>query len=164
VDEPQREVLHMATTFKIHRACIDPPGKDNRNDYNTEWVEIKTDGPADLSGFTLDHFINPQSLKREWSHYYVFGSGENFAGITVIRVHSGHGQSHITREADGSQIHHRYVADGEEKGQWRLNDTGDSVRLVSTAGTVVAERTFTAGHCDGNNSGKPQEKPQTQYA
>jgi hypothetical protein len=162
---PERTQHMEPVAAKIHRACIDPPGKDNRNDYNSEWAEVKTEGPANLNNFVLEHLVNPQTAGRAWAPYYVFGPNDNFAGPAIIRVHSGHGQPNITQDANGVQTHHRYVADGAEKGQWRLNDTGDVLRLVSPNGTVITERAFAEGHCDsGTSATKPQEKPQTQYA
>lgn len=153
----------MPGNVKITRACINPPGKDSRDDYNAEWVELQVAPAADLSGHVVQHFINPETQAREWSPYYRFGPGEAFAAGDRIRVHSGAGEPAL----EGG-IYHRYVADPGEKGQWRLNNTGDTIRVLDAGEQEVDKKAFIGneGYCaDKPSQGSgPQRKPPTQYA
>lgn len=153
----------MPTNVKITRACINPPGKDNRNAYNSEWVELQVGPASDLSGHIIEHLINPKTQQQGWSVYFQFGTGESFPAGSHIRIYSGAG----TPKQDGKTFH-RYVADGDEKGQWRLNNEGDSIRLLDTRGTKLDEKAFHGreGYCDkaGGHGSGGQERPQSQYA
>jgi hypothetical protein len=158
-----QEVSSMPANAKITRACINPPGKDNRDAYNSEWVELQVGSESDLSGHIVEHLINPKTQQQGWSVYFQFDTGESFPAGSHIRIHSGAG----TAKQDG-KTYHRYVADSDEKGQWRLNNDGDAIRLLDPHGTKLDEKAFNGleGYCDeaGSNDSGPQKKPQTQYA
>lgn len=156
----------MKGQVKITRACINPPGKDERDHYNAEWVELQVGSATDLSGCDVEHLINPETQKQDWSLYYRFGSGESFPAGSHIRIHSGAGNAH--QDAQGA--YHRYVADDSERGQWRLNNTGDAIRVRDPDKTKLDEKAFNGneGYCtetgDMPPEPKPQKKPPTQYA
>jgi len=152
----------MSSKPKITRACINPPGKDTRDRYNEEWVELEVGSASDLSGYVVDHLIDPRTKRQAWSTYYRFGDGESFSAGARVVIHSGAGED----RGDGN-VFHRFVAKDEERGQWRLNNDGDSVRMLDPDGTKVDEKAFTGGegYCSGKDGGAgPQKKPQTQYA
>lgn len=154
---------------KVSRACINPPGKDNRSNYNAEWVELAIHEDADLSGCELQHLINPHTKRQAWEAYYRFGANERFPKGTKVRVHSGHPPADVNREPDADHRYHRYVCQPGEQGQWRLNNDGDSVKLLAADGTKIDETPFSGqeGYCDEKGSdgnGKPKQHPGTQYA
>ena len=153
----------MAQNPKITRACINPPGKDDRDNYNAEWVELQVGAETDLSGHTVEHYINPDTQAQAWTPYYRFASNERFPAGAHIRIHSGAGQP----KQEGN-THHRYVADAGEKGQWHLNNTGDTIRLLDPNGSKLDEKAFNGkeGYCTGKSDqgSGPQTKPPTQYA
>lgn len=151
----------MSQQTRITKACINPPGKDKGQNYNSEWAELQVDSAVDLSGYELHHYINPETQNREWALYYRFLQGEAFSRGDRIRVHSGNGKP--KRDDDGT--HHRYAADREERGRWWLNNTGDELKLLDAGGALVDRKAFTGeeGHCGGQGQGE-QKKPQTQYA
>lgn len=151
---------------KITRACINPPGKDDRDNYNAEWVELQVGAGSDLSGYEVQHLINPKTQQEEWSRYHQFITEESFQAGTHIRIHSGAGQPY----EDDKGVVHRYVADNGEKGQWRLNNSGDAIRLLNSVSNKIDEKAFTGneGYCtstgEPSSDSGPQKKPQTQYA
>lgn len=153
----------MSGSIKITRSCINPPGKDSRDDYNAEWVELQVGSGADLSNHVVEHYINPDTQEQDWSAYYRFGVSERFSPGQRIRIHSGAGEA---RYEDG--VHHRYVAGPGEKGQWRLNNTGDTIRVLDPSHNELDRKAFNGneGYCaQGSNSDPgPQRKPPTQYA
>jgi hypothetical protein len=153
----------MTASPKIVRACMNPPGKDSRDDYNAEWVELQIGAEVDLSGYSVEHFIHPETKRQEWSPYYRFGDEQPFPAGSVIRIYSGAG----TARREGGTFH-RYVADDEEKGQWCLNNDGDTVRVLTPEDNKLDEKAFTGkeGYCteEGDRGSSRQKKPQTQYA
>lgn len=122
---------------KIMRANLDPVGKDVHGDYNREWVEIQVKRPLNLAGYTVQHTINPGTPQQTFAVYYHFDENTGFAKDTVIRIHSGAQAQHKTPEPN---IVHRYVARSGQVGNWRLNNTEDTFRILDPAGRVVDER------------------------
>lgn len=156
----------MSQQVSITRACINPPGRDDRSNYNAEWVELQVGSAADLDGFRVEHLINPDTNEQAWSLYYLFGDGERFPAGSRIRIHSGAGEA----RKDEHGVFLRFVADAGEKGQWRLNNTGDALKVLDASQVKLDEKAFNGdeGYCGakGHSSSEPghQKKPQTQYA
>lgn len=153
---------------KVSRACINPPGKDDRSDYNAEWVELTVHEDVDFSGYELQHLINPHTKRQAWEPYFRFPAGDRFAKGSKVRVHSGHPPTSTPSGADRDDLHHRYVCQPGEQGQWRLNNDGDSVKLLAGDDTKVDETAFSGneGYCDkgGKGDDQPKQHPKTQYA
>lgn len=153
----------MPGNVKITRACINPPGRDTRDEYNSEWAELQVGSGADLSGHVVEHYINPDTQAQKWSTYYGFAAGERFSAGERIRIHSGAGEARF----EGG-VHHRYVANEGERGQWRLNNDGDTLRILDESGSELDKKAFNGqeGYCNGKDGSVPgsQRKVKTQYA
>jgi hypothetical protein len=138
---PDRPVSGRAC---IIQANLNPPGRDPRSDYNSEWVELSMLETANLRGYTVRHTINPDPDKPQQTKqvYYTIQSTITFQRGQVIRIHSG-------AQADDHDPPHDmqnlYVADPGERGNWRLNNLYDQIDLVDPQGVVVDTRDFYAG-------------------
>lgn len=142
------------TAVRIIDATIDPEGKDVRSNYNVEWVELLVQERMSLNGYVVEHTINPDTPREAFETYYTFHETKPFAFGTVIRIHSGAERFHTAPE---DEMLHRYVADADEKGNWRLNNTRDTIRILNPQGVVVHTKTFTS------TAGRAGEGPITAY-
>lgn len=142
------------SAVRITDATINPEGKDIRSNYNVEWVELLVQERMSLNGYVIEHTINPDTPREAFETYYTFHETTPFAFGTVIRIHSGAARLHTAPE---SGMLHRYVADADEKGNWRLNNTRDTIRILNPQGVVVHTRTFTS------TAGGAEEGPTTAY-
>jgi PKD repeat protein len=136
------------TAVRIVDAVIDPEGKDQRSDYNVEWIELLIQERMSLDGYIIQHTINPGTPREAFEDYYTFRENKSLPFGTTIRIHSGAAQNDPNPEPDRL---HRYVADEHQVGNWRLNNTRDTIRILNPDGVVVHTRTFTstAGQAGG---------------
>lgn len=132
------------SAVRIVDATIDPEGKDVRTDYNLEWVELLVQEAMHLDGYEVQHTINPGTLQEAFETYYTFRETKRLPFGTTLRIHSGAARNHAAPEPERL---HRYVAGENQVGNWRLNNTGDTIRVLNPQGVVVHTRTFasTAG-------------------
>lgn len=127
------------SAVRISAAVINPEGKDDRTDYNAEWVELLVQERMSLDGYVIQHTINPGTPREAVEEYYTFHETKKFPFGTVIRIHSGAARHHDDPE---SGILHRYRAGENQVGNWRLNNTRDTIRILNPEGVVVHARTF----------------------
>ncbi len=130
---------------KIHRAAIDPPGRDAAAHFWEEWIEIVMLADQDLVGWQLQHTTNPGTRRARWRTYYTFPAGMLREGVRV-RVHSGSrieasGRPHQYADEE-AMLDHRYVVQPGQPESWWLNNTGDIVRLVTANGALIHELTL----------------------
>lgn len=132
------------SAVRIVDATIDPEGKDVRTNYNAEWIELLVQERMSLDGYVVQHTINPGTSQAAFVDYYTFRETKRFPFGTTIRIHSGAARNHNQPEPE---ILHRYVAGADQVGNWRLNNTRDTIRILNPEGVVVHTRTFasTAG-------------------
>ena len=136
------------TAVRIVDAVIDPEGRDLRTDYNVEWIELLIQVRMSLDGYVVQHTINPGTPREAFEDYYTFRESKSLPFGTTIRIHSGAARNHTNPEPDRL---HRYVAGEDQVGNWRLNNTRDTIRILNPDGVVVHTRTFasTAGQAGG---------------
>lgn len=127
------------SAVRISGAVIDPKGKDDRTDYNAEWIELLVQERMSLDGYVVQHTINPGTPREGVEEYYTFHETKKFPFGTVIRIHSGAARHHDDPE---SGILHRYRASPQQVGNWRLNNVRDTIRILNPEGVVVHTRTF----------------------
>lgn len=127
------------TAVKIAAAVINPEGKDLRTDYNAEWVELLVQERMSLDGYIVQHTINPGMPQQAFVDFYTFREARPFPFGSAIRIHSGAARNN-PHPAPG--VIHRYVAGEHERGNWRLNNTVDTFRILNREGRVLHRRTF----------------------
>ncbi len=137
------------SAVRIVDAVINPEGKDDRTDYNAEWIELLVQERMSLFGYVIQHTINPGTPREAMEDYYTFRETKPFPFGTTLRIHSGAARHHTQPEPG---ILHRYVADPDEVGNWRLNNRRDTIRIVNRDGVVVHTRTFTSGAAPGGEN------------
>jgi PKD repeat protein len=123
-------------------ARIDPPGKDTSRDYNAEWVDLLVSKTTNLNGFAVQHVINPGMENEGRETYYTFRETTIFPADTLIRIHSGAQREDPDPE---SGLTHRYRASASEVGNWRLNNTGDTIFILDPSGQEVHSESFLPG-------------------
>ncbi|MBN1872728.1 MAG: PKD domain-containing protein, partial [Anaerolineae bacterium] len=123
--------------LRIVRANIDPIGKDVGNNYNEEWVDILVLETTNLNNYVLRHVINPGTPREGQETYYSFSEREPFTAGTVVRIHSGAQRHHTAPEPE---FVHRYRA--SQIGNWRLNNTGDTIFVLNAHGQYVTSASF----------------------
>ena len=135
-------------------AIINPEGRDIRPNYNAEWIELLVQERMGLDGYVVQHTINPGTPREAFEDYYTFRETKRFPFGTTIRIHSGAARHHTNPEPDRL---HRFVAGEDQVGNWRLNNTRDTIRILNPQGVVVHTRTFTS------TAGQAGEGPTTAY-
>ncbi|HMN27196.1 MAG TPA: helix-hairpin-helix domain-containing protein [Caldilineaceae bacterium] len=133
------ENLDDQRVVKIMRGNLDPLGKDLNRDYNREWLQLKVLRQANLRGVVVQHTINPGTANAALFPYYTFGEETIFPAGTIIRIHSGAAADDPNPDP---RFVHRYVADPGERGNWRLNNPFDTVRVLDAAGNELDRRTL----------------------
>jgi hypothetical protein len=129
-------------SVRVLRASIDPPGRDNRTDYNVEWIDLCLLQPVNLNGFVIQHTINPGRPEEALVNYHRLSETGVLPTGSVVRVHSG---SRLNDADPEPGMTHRYVADDTERGNWRLNNLRETIRVLDAAGAVQDTRSFLAG-------------------
>lgn len=128
--------------LRIIRASINPPGKDIRGEYNEEWVDLMLLEDTNLDDYEVEHTINPGTPNAALRLYYRFQENTALTAGTIVRIHSGAVEDNL---APAPGIIHRYVADPGEKGNWRLNNQRDTIRVLDAGGAVVDTQSFLPG-------------------
>lgn len=128
----------MATQKIIQQVCANPIGNDHRAGFNAEWVELRIWRSDDLCGHKIVHLANPRTPRERWDVFYVLPVGSRFSIGTLLRIHSGQGTPH----ADSNGVFHRYTGK-----PFRINNTGDVLRVQSPTGEVFDEYVVRPGEC-----------------
>ncbi len=135
--------MQNASTHQIGRVCANPPGRDRGQDKNQEFVEVLS-GSGSLAYYRLQHVANPKSQNPKWEDFFVFPTTAVFGRGTRVVVHNGAG-------TDGydAQGHFNYHTAGHGgKGNWKLNNDGDIVRLLDPQGNEVSRRVLRGDECE----------------
>jgi hypothetical protein len=125
--------------LRIIRASINPPGKDLRTEYNEEWVDLMLLEDTNLNGYEVEHTINPGTPDEALERYYLFKNNLILPAGAILRIHSG---AAADDPVPSPGVVHWYVADPGEVGNWRLNNQGDTLRVLNPDGEVVDTQSF----------------------
>lgn len=141
---PEPEILEERAAeglVQIIQASIDPPGLDVGSNYNDEWIEIMVMETTSLRGFSVQHTINPGEPTEGFRTYFAFEEETTFAAGTIIRIHSGV-PSPDAEQADRPGFAERFTTPAGQVGQWWLNNTGETIRVLDPNGGLVDIQTF----------------------
>jgi hypothetical protein len=98
-------------------------------DFNAESLDLLIESDADISGFSVEYTGGGGGSTM--ISYWTCGVEPVLPAGTVLRIHAG---AHPLEEAATPECLHRYATPAGEGGRWRLNEAGDTVRLVDAAG------------------------------
>ena len=127
--------------LKIINAVIDPEGRDKPGEYNLEWIELLVLEDLDLTGFQIQDLSKPGTDQESYHRYYEFEKNSRYSSGTILRIHSGANPAVDVSDPPG--VIHLYVAKQGQKGKWRLNNSGDTVRIIDKNKTNIHWRCFT---------------------
>lgn len=141
------ESISMTTAVAAHqigRVCANPPSRDRGQDKDNEFVEVIS-GKGSLAGHRLQHVTNPKSQNPHWKDLFEFSAMATFGLGTQVIVHSGRG----TDGYDNHGHYHYYLNGSTGQGSWKLNNDGDTVRLLDIKGVEISRRVLQGNECEG---------------
>lgn len=133
----------------IGKVCANPPGLDDRGKVNSEFVDVTVGGGGHLGGVRLQHLVDPHTSREHFADVVQFPVGLHLAPGTTVRVHMGGGKNGV----GSNGIYHWYAGGEHGRGNYRLNNGGDIVRLLDSPGHELARRVLTGRECEDVPSG-----------
>lgn len=129
---------------RIGKVCANPPGKDKGQNKDEEFVQVIVGTSGDISDYVLQHLANPKGSNTHPANIYVFPTNSKFGSSTSVVVHNGGGRNGY----DSSGNYHVYTAGLHGKGNWKLNNDGDTVTLLNAQEQEVSRRVLQGSECE----------------
>ena len=128
----------MKSSLQYLTSCLDPQGSDRpRGDKSGEFVLFTREGS--VSGLTIEHRVKHNGHQSDtYAPLYHF-QGDLPKHITQVLIRNGTGRDH----EDGA----RFVG-YTHSDRWLLNNTGERIRIVNSAGFVLATFDIPARTCN----------------